>query len=491
MHLFALGVNHESSSLDVCEAFALDADAQAHLYARLSLSADAELVLLSTCNRTEAYGYGTPADARAVRRALARHAGRPWPEAAGFHHTDEAAVRHVLQVAAGMRSMVPGDAQILAQMKDAYRRASDAGTVDMALHRLMHTAFRASKRVACETDLASGAASVSTAAVAMARDYFAARAKTARGRTDRTARGETDGDGSFGDEPLRGRTVLLVGAGQMGRLALSALRSHAPAALRVTNRSPALAAELAEAFAAEPVAWADRHAAAAAADLVLVATGAEAPVLRAEALPERARAAAAALVIDIAMPRNVDPAIGACAGYVVRDLSALKAWTERVEAARRAELPTAEQICEELLADYVTWVFHQEALQPAIQAIRSTFDAIRRQEIDRHAHRFSDLDEAELDRLTGSILQKILAVPIVRLKSVDPDSISYVRGIRLLSTLFSRPDCEEDEEAEHVHGARAADDARADGAGAACPFDPHVPFSERDAERIREALHVE
>ncbi len=463
MQFFAFGVNHESASLEVCEAFALDAGAQQAVYAA---APPAELVLLSTCNRTEVYGYGTPEQAQAVRMLLAQRAGRDGSPEEGFYLTEEAAVRHVLQVAAGLRSMVPGDAQILAQMKEAYRRAVEAGTVDMALHRLMHTAFRAAKRVARETALSSGAASVSTAAVALAQRYFERR----------------------GAQGLEARRVLLVGAGQMGRLALGALRSHHPSRLFVANRSAGRAEEVARQTGAKQVPWQERHEAAARADLVFVATGAARPVLHAEALPDRSGAEADTLIIDIAMPRNVDPAIGGLAGYAVKDLGALQDWTERVEQARRAELPIAEHICEELLADYVSWVFHQEALQPAIQAIRSTFDTIRRQEIERHAHRFDDLDRAELDRLTESILQKILAVPIVRLKNVEPEHIDYARGIRLLSALFSRPDCEEDEEAPSPE--EPEENAAFVNAPAACPFETHAPLSERDVEQIREALRA-
>lgn len=468
MQFFAFGLNHETAPLVLCEAFALGAEAQQALYQRVA-PLPCELVLLSTCNRTEAYLYSTAEDAARVQRCLAEEAGQPWPEGKGFFLEDEAAVRHIVHVASGLRSMVPGDNQILTQVKDAYRQAVEADTVDMALHRLMHTAFRAAKRVATETDLGSGAASVSTAAVALARDYF----------HQHRAGG------------LDGRRVLFVGAGQMGQLALQSFRSHHPGALVVTNRSPERAERLAEATGAEAVAWDQRHAAAAAADLVFVATGADEPVLYAEALPARA-AEAPVLVVDIAMPRNVDPAVGRKPGYVVRDLDALHAWTHRAKARRRSALPAAEAICEELLSDFVAWFFHQEALQPAIGAIRSTFENIRRQEIERHAHRFVGADRQELDALTQSIMQKLLAVPIVRLKSVDPESIDYVRGIRLLSALFSRPGCE----AGAAAGTQAAlrpEEAAPINAPARCPFETHTTArglieDTRDEALLRAAL---
>lgn len=455
MTFFALGLNYETAPVGVTEAFALDRATQRELYATLELGPASELILLSTCNRTEAYVYGTREDVEQVRRVLSRAAGRAWPTDDAFLVQDEEAVRHVLEVTSGLRSMVLGDAQVLAQVKDAYRQAVEANSVDTLLHRLMHTAFRAAKRVANETALSSGAASVSSAAVAMARDHF---------------------DDIVGGS-LEGANVLLIGAGKMGRLALTAMQSYAPHSVQVTNRSPDRARHVAEENGAETVPWKERYAAIDKADVVIVATGAPDPVLRAAQLPARPEHKMPALLIDISMPRNIDPAIDERAGYVVYDLDALQAWTQRVEAKRNAEVPEARAICDELLTDFVTWVFHQQALQPAIQAIRNTFDAIREQEIERHQHRFSEIDREELDRITESIMQKLLAVPIVRLKNVDPESIDFVRGVELLRALFARPGCE-DESAQVVDALPQADEqAKArlslSDVPAWCPFDPH------------------
>jgi glutamyl-tRNA reductase len=172
MKFYALGLNHHHAPVGETDAFALDAEEQRTLYDNLILSEGAEVVILSTCNRTEAYLYGRQPDARRVEVALADAAVKPWPEDAAFRRTDEAAVRHVLHVASGLNSMVLGDQQILAQVKEAYQRAVDAGQVHSLMHRLLHTAFRAAKRVSTETDLSRGAASVSTASVEMARQYF-------------------------------------------------------------------------------------------------------------------------------------------------------------------------------------------------------------------------------------------------------------------------------------------------------------------------------
>ena len=486
---YAFGLNHRTASVASNEAFALGEEAQQRVHAGFRAGAPSpdeegpELVVLSTCNRTEAYLYGTEEDAQRVRALLSREAACPWPSPKEtFTCSNEAAVQHVLEVAAGLRSLVPGDAQILAQMKEAYRRAVEVDAIGMVGHRLMHTAFRAAKRVQSETCLSSGAASVSTAAVALAEEFLQKR--LSEGWTDRRA--------------------LLVGAGKMGRLALEALVDRAGratlASVEVTNRSPERAEEAARTGGAKVVPWHERHTAAARADLVIVATGAEEPTLHAHALPEKGPADddAATLVIDIARPRNADPAIATRPGYTLLDMDALQGWVDDVETARRDALPQAEAICEELKGDFVSWVFHQEALQPAIHAIRSTFETIRQQEIERYAHRFSEADAEELERLTQSILQKLLAVPIVRLKGAGADSIDFSRGIRLLRTLFSRPGCEEAALEGEPGGSKivasrdeaSAGELRPMEAPARCPFETHQPPADAysDAEALRAAL---
>ncbi|MEM1044267.1 MAG: glutamyl-tRNA reductase [Bacteroidota bacterium] len=418
MTFYSFGLNHETAPVAVREAFALDEGARRELYGLLRLSASAEVVLLSTCNRTEAILFGYPADIAAVQTALGVRAGLPWPEEHSFALTDEAAVGHVLRLASGLQSQVLGDAQILAQVKDAYRVAVEEDAVGSLLHRLMHTAFRAAKRVRTETALYEGAASISSLAVQAARRHFE----------------ETTGTG-LGD-----RRALLLGTGEMGMAALKALAAEGTN-LTVANRSRVRAEVAASLVGAEVIDWDARHDADA--DLVLVASGADAPIFHADRLPPRS-AGSPCLVVDVAVPRNVDAAVGAVPGYTLLDLDLLGRWRDETCAARTAARPEAEAICGAELADFVAWVFNHEALQPTIQALRDTFEAIRQQEIERHAHRFESVDADELDRLTRSIMQKLLAVPVVRLKNTESDSLDFARGIRTLSRIFARPDCEDE-----------------------------------------------
>ena len=428
MTFYAFGINHNSSAVAVTEAFRTSPEDQARMYERFDLSPEAEVVLLSTCNRTEVYLYGRFRDCLHIQHVLAEAAGQgSWPSGDAFMVQDEAAIRHVLYVASGLQSVVVGDAQILSQVKDAYQRAIDHDSVHSLMHRLMHTAFRAAKRVVHETGLSNGSSSISTAAIAMADTFFA----------------------EYGFSDLDSQHVFVLGAGKMGRLALHALTNYAPESVSVANRTHDSARELAAEHDATVIDWDERYEALEEADVVIVATGAPEPVLAREHAPERPYKPLPALVVDVAVPRNVDPLLNDHADYVVRDMDALERWTEEVHAQRRSEIPDAEAICEELLSDFVTWVFHQQALQPAIQAIRHTFEGIREKEVERHAHRIDGMDRDEVDRLTQSIMQKLLAVPIVRLKNVDPDSIDFVHGIKLLHALFTRAsDGEEESVAE-------------------------------------------
>ena len=412
MKFYAFGLNHETASLKVRAPFAFSDAGRERVYRAVKLSPEAEFVLLTTCNRTEVYLYGMPEDVGQITHVLEEVAKVQWPDAQTFLVEDEEAVRHVIQVTAGLRSQVLGDRQIFAQVKEAYREAIEAGSVRAIMHRLMHAAFRAARRVLNETNLSPVEASVAHLAIALAK-----------------ARG------------IYQAPIVVLGAGEMARNVLEGARELSPEQIVLLNRTPEKAQALAERYSRIQVApWEERYTYVAMNPLTIVATGALHPVLRADALPAHARQA---LLVDLAIPRNIDPAIEERQDYEVYDLDRLKASRLRLHKYEAPEIQTAERICEEQLEDFVTWYFHQQALQPAIQTLRDTFEQIRLQEIERHAHRFKSVDREELDVLTRSIMQKLLAIPVVRLKDVVSDSLSLAQRISLLNELFSRPDCEE------------------------------------------------
>lgn len=417
MTFFAFGINHETAPVRVREQIALTEGGIREVFQRVRAVAAGEFVLISTCNRTEVYLHGPSELVETFKDTISDVTGRAWPSEHAFCLEEEEAVRHVLMVVTGLKSLVLGDGQIFAQMKDAYRVAVEEDTVGTVMHRLMHTAFRAAKRVAAETSLADGNASVASAAVATARQHFL----------------RSNGQG------FEGRRVVVLGAGQMGRIAAETLTAD-KVDVEIVNRTDARALSLAETVRARAVSWDARREAIADADVLFVTTGASEPIVSAEDLAPRTRPL---LVIDVAVPRNVASDVEALDTCHVIDLDSLNSLLVAAEEIRRRAVPSATNIVDEQLAEYVAWVFHHESMQPAIMAILSTFEDIRRGEIDRHAHRFSSLDRDQLDRLTRSIMQKLLAVPVVRLKSTDPGSLDFRRGIELLQLLFSRPGCDD------------------------------------------------
>lgn len=457
MTFFAFGVNHLRAPLELRESFALEAGRIRKLYRRLELAAGSELILLSTCNRTEAYVFGTLDDVESVRTVLSAASGTSWPNDVDFLLQDEAAVRHVLEVAAGLKSLVLGDAQIFSQLKEAYRIAAEEQWVGTTMHRLMHTAFRTAKRVINETDLTTGAASIPYQAVEVARAHFQSRS----GRAIDEVR------------------VLIIGTGSMGRLAAEALHHSGVDSIAFTNRSERRGRETAEKYRASYVPWGSRHEAAVTRDLVVVATSADDAVIHLEEIKQLkdskrragdgSRGEAETLFIDISVPRNVELGIADLEGFGVIDLDELSHDQQETEDLRRTAVPEARKIVEETLSEFVSWVFHHQALQPAIQAIADTFERIRDQEVSRHHNRFEAVDRSELDRITRSIIQKILAVPIVRLKSVDPESIDFVHGVQLLHALFRREACEDGSEPPTAQS-MIEDSSQED-----CPVDPPLP----------------
>lgn len=414
MKFFALGLNHETASVKDRACFALTPTQRRELYEQLSQGIQAEFILLSTCNRTEIYTYASPRELPIFVQTLAQYRQTSWPEEKTFLVEDEAAIRHIIQVTAGLRSQVIGDRQILSQVKEAYREAMDAGTVQTVMHRLMHTAFRAARRVLHETNLSPVHASVAHLAVAALRNALSPE-----------------------------RPVAILGAGEMARLALESLKTSGFKHITLINRTWQKALELAHTYDIEAIPWEQRYDILTSVQGAIVTTGAEQPVLEATHMPARSTPL---LMVDIAVPRNVDRRVDTLPGYQVLDLDTLHAQRLLLQGKEHPDIQHAETICEELLAEFVTWYFHQQALQPAILQLKETFETIRLREIERHAHRFKDTDRDELERLTRSIMQKLLAIPILRLKEAASDSLSLAQRIELLNELFSHPACEDTSE---------------------------------------------
>ncbi len=476
MTFYALGINYLRAPVEVRESFASGWEEGHGLYRNISLNPGSELVLLSTCNRTEAYLYGAEEDVRTVREAFEQHAGCIWPEDMSFLYRDEQAIRHIFEVAAGMKSLIPGDLHIYFQLKEAYGVAVGQDCVNTTVHRLLHTAFRTAKRVINETDLSQNNASIPVRAAEVVKSRYI-RAGTSKG-------GETRKEGP------NAPTALIVGAGRIGKEAGEALRMLGIQHLSFTNRTERQAREAADRYRARYVPWGNRHTSAAQSDAIIVATSAPEPVLHGTEFASEMRHTPT-LIIDISVPRGVEEQIGALPGIELITIDQLGKAETRTREMLQSSLENAGRIVDEMIGEFVSWVFLHQSLQPAIQAIAETFEAIRAQEVGKHRQQFSESDQDQLDRLTRSIVQKLLAVPVVRLKSVDPERIDFAHGVRLLQHLFLRQDCD-DEEVAAASNISLSDAAEQEVSRENCPIDvPHSDQLLQDVERtLSDALRI-
>ncbi len=421
MSYLVFGLNHETAPVSVREAFELPDETLTRLYECVRLPKGSEWMVLSTCNRTEVYLHGTRNDLKTIRWAIETECG-PWPAACGFEYEGMAAVTHVIEVIAGLRSQILGDGQILSQAKNAYRLAVRANILGPLMHRLVHAAFTAAKHTVTETGLGLYGASVARSAVQTALHHLP------------------------GGRPSENRlTALVLGGGHMGSLLIRELATHSPLTCTVANRTREIARHLASKFDFEDIDWDDRLSCTASVDLVFVTTGAPDYVLT------RAQLASLSpgikekktLLVDIAVPRNVDPTIADLPGFDVLNIDGLEGPRGRDASHLSTDLADARAICQEAVDGIINWSDTHTAVQPAIQTLHDTFEAIRKREFDRNIHRIAESEHEDVERLTRSIMQKLLAIPIVHLKTMASNDIDFSSRISFLNQVFDRSQCED------------------------------------------------
>ena len=402
MHLVLVGISHRTAPVDLRERIDFQARGVTTALAALArLGSTREATVLSTCNRVEIYAACD--DHEAARADLATFLGdfHGIERASLLPHiyeaTDLDVARHLFRVTAGLDSLVVGEPQILGQVKDAHAAAARAHTAGPILNRLFHSSFGVGKRVRAETGLGAGAVSISFAAVALARKIF-------------------------GD--LKDRTVLVMGAGEMGKLTALHMKSQGAHRITIVSRSLAHAARTAEAIGGASAApWEDLNALLDASDIVITATGAAAPILtkaRLEAVmrPRRGRPL---FIIDIALPRDVEPAAGDIEQVFLYNIDDLQATVRENMARRASEVDHAERIVGEEAGKFAAWFRAREAI-PTVVALRQRFEAIRRLELERLEFKLSGLGpeaRARVDEVTRLIVEKLLLTPTEQLKAIQ------------------------------------------------------------------------
>ena len=398
MSLLVVGVNHRSGPLPLLERLTIAPNDLAKRVSGLALRDNIrEAVVLSTCNRTEVYVvaerfHGAYAD---IRDFLCELGGLDVDELSPhlFSEHESAAVNHLFEVAAGLDSAVIGEGEILGQIRTAWEVARDESSARAGLNLLMRSAVETGKRARTETAIGRGTASVSHAAVEMLADVF-------------------------GD--LGGKRVAVIGAGSMGEGVAVALHKAGGAEICVVNRSPERGAALAQRVGATAVGFDLLDAALADADVVVASTGSGEPVITAELLMRaRSQSDRPLHIIDIAVPRDVEPAVAELDGVDVLDLDDLRDWADRGRAKRAKEADLVRTIVSEEVDNFAVEQTSRQAA-PLVAAMHQAAEAVRASEIERLANRLSGLSDADRDAveaLTKGIVSKLLHEPSIRLKS--------------------------------------------------------------------------
>jgi glutamyl-tRNA reductase len=397
--LTLVGMNHRSAPLDIREraCFAED-DVPAALTRLRETTGATEAVIIATCNRVEIITRAKDgaAAAREIRQFISRERGL---DAATidqhvYVHQGLHAARHIFSVACGLDSMVLGEPQILGQVKKAYALAREGESTGPVLDRLMQHALAAAKRVRTATGISRHAVSVAYAAANLARTIF---------------------------EKLEGRSALLLGAGKMTELAARHLSSQGVTDLTVTNRTYSRALNLASELGGNAVPWDEFGRELARVDIVLTGTAATQPVLLKAQVKEamKARRGRPLFIVDIAVPRDVEPSVGDLDGVYLYDVDDLQGIVDAGLEERRRAADEARRMLDTEVVAFDRWRQSLD-LGPTIAALRDHLHQLGRVEVERFGRRlaaFTPEQRAVVEDLTRSLIQKVLHTPIVKLKS--------------------------------------------------------------------------
>jgi glutamyl-tRNA reductase len=418
MHIIVVGLNHTTTPIDLRERLYFPTTTLEEPLEKLAhYTEGGDRVILSTCNRVELYGHVQHLAHGSVRlqQFLSDYHGLGadalTPHLYSYH--GEAALRHLFRVISSLDSLVLGEAQIAAQVKEAFAIARRAGATSAVFNQLFERAFAVAKRVRTETRIGEHAVSVSYAAVELAKKIF---------------------------QDLSAKTVLILGAGEMSELTARHLISHGVQHLLVANRTPERALELAAQLAGQGVALAELPNYLPKADIIVSSTGSAELVIKKSDVQNalKLRKNRPMFFIDIAVPRDIDPAVNELDNVYVYDIDDLQHVVEENRKAREREAVVAETIIAREVEDVLTW-FDEQQVVPAVIRLRRKAETIRNQEIAKLFARLGPLSDSEreaIEAMASSIINKLLHTPIVRLKQ-ESQARGGGRYLQALRHLFS------------------------------------------------------
>ncbi|SHK75383.1 glutamyl-tRNA reductase [Selenomonas ruminantium] len=418
MELLMLGLNHKTAPVDVRERFSIPKAAVKSGLANLGkYEGILEAVVLSTCNRSEMYAVveNPERDLATLKQFLFDLTGNEEDiDEYLYHYADEACVQHLFQVASSLDSLVLGEGQILSQVKEAYAMSREAGTTSTVLNTLFHRAIATGKRVRTETRIQFNSVSVSYAAVELARE----------------ALGE-----------LHEASALIFGAGKMAELTAQHLISHGVKKIYVTNRHIERAELLAAQFGGEAVLFEEAMKRAVDVDVIVTSTGAPHYVIKPWETRQlmSKRKGRQLFLIDIAVPRDVDPEVGEIKGVTLYNIDALEEVVDEHIEERRHEARQAEKIVQEEV-DSIMERFQYLSFRPLMARLSDRCERIRAREVKRASSKLPDLNEEQwrqVEHMSRMIVRKILRMPMMKLNSAagTENEQFYIEAMRALFKL--------------------------------------------------------
>ena len=401
MQLLLVGVSHRTAPVELRERLDFSAKGVDRALTALAESpSHHEATIVSTCNRVELYVCCDEAGAArtAIQQFLSDFHGIPGDQLTPhlYAKTGHDAVAHLFRVASGLDSLVMGEPQVLGQVKEAFSLASQLGCTGTLLNKLFHSAFMVGKRVRSETALSEGAVSVSYAAVALAKKIFG---------------------------NLKGRTVLVLGAGEMGKLTAIHMQSQGIGRLIIASRTAAHAGALVDSIGGTAMPWESLNTALAEADILVTATGASAPIISRALIAQtmKARRRRPLFIIDIAVPRDVEAGAGELEEVFLYNIDDLQMVVQENLSKRGTEASEAEKIVSEEVSKFLGWLNSRGAV-PTVVALRHRFESIRQSELRRLEPKLASLQpeaRARVDEITRLIVEKLLINPTEQLKSIS------------------------------------------------------------------------
>jgi len=412
MNLIAVGVNHNTASIEIRERIALnDKEARALLTELIESKIASEALILSTCNRTELYVVpGLPeVTATYLKDYLISHKGvrKDVTRENFFNFFACGAVRHFFNVSCAIDSLILGEVQIIGQVKNSYNLAVEMKTTGPLINKMCHTAFSVANRVRNKTKLTEGAVSVSYAAVELTKKVYS---------------------------DLSTKNILLVGAGDTAKLAAKNLLDKRVKDFYIVNRTRARAEALAEELGTGKIVdienlYSELHQF----DIVITAVGGNNHIIEgkhvAEAMQKRHRQPM--LILDLGLPRNVAPDVSEVNNVFLKDIDDLKMIIDSNLEKRRAELPKVKHIIQKDLIEYAKWYFSLE-VKPTIQDLQEKFFAIKEKELERIKNKVSPEEYQRMTILADRIVKKLLHYPITTIKEQSNDTtdpVSFIRSV--------------------------------------------------------------